>query len=674
MQRDTRSLQIFVLVGLALLYLWWMNHDYQKRYAEWARQHPEAAEQVERQRRGLPPIDATPSLAVPAPSPSPSPVAATAEPRIETKVADLAEAFARVPADKGETRQTIDTPRMRLSFSSRGGRLVSARLLDYPEIFPKKRFLEIYHQWRSGVPRAHIEGLLADAEAMQARLKSAPRRDRLDRADPSQYQLLADTGVELVAEGYRPLGLTLPGGQGDDGLPYDFSTTRDPEGRQVLSMIARLTGATVEKRLTFSPDGYEIGVLLRVETGGGVEMPEKPLGLRWEGGVGRVFPQESGRYDRVVYCIEGDHKELVVPSLAGKVRKLGGPLVVPGSVKWAGADGRYFMAAFLTISESNGAAFDVEHPSVSPDVERGDVALQLPFNDSPRNGAREQALRLYLGPKDYDHMVATNVGLQDSLYGGITGPICILMLWILNALHYIWPNYGVSILLLTLLMRLLMFPLVHKQTQAMRRMQKLQPLIKDIQERHKDNPQQAQKEQFELFRKHKVNPMSGCLPLLATMPIFIALWYTTQNTIGLRGEPFYFWIHDLSQPDTLFYLAFRVPFFGGLFDVNPLPLVGAILMVWQMAQTTMDPKQKPMLVMMPIMMLLITWRLPSGTNLYFMMSSFFQMGQQWLIKRIEKDEPVAVSAPGAVAPASQSESRERPAREKVRTGRTKARK
>ena len=149
------------------------------------------------------------------------------------------------------------------------------------------------------------------------------------------------------------------------------------------------------------------------------------------------------------------------------------------------------------------------------------------------------------------------------------------------------------------------------------------------------------------MRKHKANPMAGCLPLILTMPIFIALWYTTQKTIGMRGEPFAFWIHDLSQPDTLFYLPFQVPFFGGLFDFNVLPLLGALFMFWQMNKSSMDPNQKPMMMIMPLAMLPIFWRLPSGTNLYFMMSSVFQIFQQWYMNRMDDGvEPVASGAAG----------------------------
>ncbi|MBE7559620.1 YidC/Oxa1 family insertase periplasmic-domain containing protein [bacterium] len=669
MEQDSRKFLFIALVGLLMLYFWWQERDYQKRLAEWAREHPEAAEKLDPRYRPRP----TPSPereALPASAATPETVAA-----LPAGAASLSEAFARAVLEATESTHVIATRRMRLTFSSRGGRLVSARLLDYPEIYPNRRFLEIHRQQRTGAVRAYLDRLLADQAEHAARLAGGRKRDRLDPADPADYALLADTGVELVAEGQRPLGLLLPDGPDDGDLPYTFHSSTDADGRPVLSMLAQLGAATLEKRLTFPTDGYEIGVFLRVETAPGLDLPDEPLALRWEGGVGRVFPEETKTYHRAIYSLEGDHEELPAPSVEGKANKNGGRYALSGSVKWAGVDSRYFMAAFLSTSESNGASFDAAHPRGWPETVRASANLALPFNEAAPEGGRRHDLRLYLGPRDYDHLKATGIGLEDSLYGGITGPICILMLWILNGFHYLWPNYGMAILLLTIVVRLAMFPLVHKQTQAMRRMQKLSPLIKDIQARHKDNPQQAQKEQFELFRKHKVNPMSGCLPLIATLPIFIALYYTTQNTIGLRGEPFFLWMRDLSEPDTLWFLPFQVPFFGGLFDINPLPLAGAILMGWQMAQTNIDPKQKPMMAMMPVMMLLITWRLPSGTNLYFMMSSLFQMGQQWLINRIEKDEPAGAPAPATAAgEAPKMETRERPAREKIRSGRTKSRK
>lgn len=666
---------LIALVGLFLLYAWYVQREHQKRLEEWERENPRTAEMYRKLRSGDP-LDATGEVAPATPAPTAAAPVAEAPRIVRPAASSLHEVFARSTVEGEEILQEVRTERTRLIFSSQGGRLISARLLDHAEIYPAQRFLEIYRGQRRGAAQAHIGRLLELAAEQESRLRQMGPRSALHPGNPAAYRQLAETGVELVGEDQRPLGLTLPSGIDDAGLAYRFSLSQDGQGRQRLTMTAPLDDATVVKQLTFLPGGFECDVLVRIETVPGLDLPELPLTLDWHGGIGRAFPEEKAYYHRAIYAVEGSHKETPVQSVAGEEGKRGVPYTVPGSVKWAGVDSRYFVAAFIPRSESPGVAFSTRRPTVAPEVVRANVHLLLPFNDPPVRGGREQELRFYLGPKEYDSLKAAGdkVGLEDSLYGGFTGPICILMLWVLNLLHKLWPNYGVAILLLTVLVRLAMFPLVHKQTQAMKRMQKLQPLIKDIQARHKDNPQQAQREQLELMRKHKANPMAGCLPLLATLPIFIALWYTTQNTIGLRGEPFSFWVRDLSAPDTLFYLPFQVPFFGGLFDINPLPLAGAILMAWQMAQTSMAPNQKPMLILMPIMMLLITWRLPSGTNLYFMMSSVFQMGQQWLINRVEKDEPVETPAAAPEA-APEAPARPRPAREKPkRTGRAKIRK
>ena len=670
MQQSTRTFVFMLVLGLFLYWSWHQQMDYQRRLAEWRKNNPD---QVEVVGGGVTPA--------PVPAPATAEATAVSPPVGATSAAapaSLSALFAQAPSAAAEEHVVVTPDRMRLVFSSRGGRLVSARLLDYPEIFPQRRFLEIHLDHRAGAAAAHIRHLLALKAGQEERLELSPKgRRELSARDAGEVELLAETAVELVAEGERPLGLTLASGQTDASLDYAFSAgemriTEDT----ALVLTAHVVGATITKSFALAPDSYKIQMAITIELGPSVSGLDEPMTLDWPGGVGRVFPEESSRYVRAVYRLDGGNEEITADSLAGAVRKRGGPVVHEGDVNFAGVDNRYFLAAFIAKDRSTGMRLEASRPIIAPEVVRPGVHFFLPFEGARPDSPAEQHLEVYLGPKDYDELEAAggSVELGNTLYGGWTGAISIIMLRILNMFYWVWPNYGVAILLLTLLVKLATFPLMAKQMKTMKRMQTLQPLIKEIQGRNKDNPRQAQKEQFELMRKHKANPMAGCLPLIATMPIFIALWYTTQNTIGLRGEPFAFWIRDLAQPDTLFYLPFEVPFFGGLFDFNLLPLLSAIFMLWQMNKSNMDPKQKPMMIMMPLIMMPIFWRLPSGTNLYFMMSSVFQIFQQWYMNRTE-DGIVVPSAGAADTTDDPTSRRDQPARVPQKSaGRTKNKK
>jgi YidC/Oxa1 family membrane protein insertase len=677
MDRDTvKFLLVMILVMVGFFYFQSTKHNnWIEETTEWAKKNPEAFEkwanqepppkfaEAIRRNAGLPasPDETTPLVSTNTPIPGVTPDGVTPttpngqDPRAvvnATRNASLADIFNAPPLGGAEKQITVESDKFRMVFSSRGGRLVSLRLKDYDEIYPKKKFLEIHKDKSRGAAKAHIADLLELRE--------------------QQENGYTKQAVELVAPflpaELQPLGLSFPNGVSDANLVYQLSSNDlVVDETSSLVMTAKMPGATLIKKLTFFPGSYEMELSIHLELSPGVTAPDEPLSLDWNGGIGRIFPQEKLIDYRGVYNLDGSSEQKDVKGLDKHAVNNGGSFPVDGEIGWIGVDSKYFLAAFIPLDLLKQASFSVLHPVVQKGTPRAGMHLNLPLEMLTQQHSDSPLLRMYFGPKELHQLQLVGSDIDDTLYGigfygKVTGPICIIMLSILNWLNAICHNYGISILLLTILAKLVMFPLMHKQTKSMKRMQKLQPMIKEIQARNKDNPRQAQKEQFELMRKYKANPMSGCLPMLATMPIFIALWITTQKTIALRGEPFLWWITDLSRPDTLFYLPFEIPAFGGLFDFNLLPLVSGVLMYLQMAKTSTDPKQKPMLIMMPIMMLLIFWRMPSGTNLYLMMSSLFQMAQQWIVNRTDNDEELVPIA-SAVAK-SGSVGQQRPERPK----------
>ncbi len=210
------------------------------------------------------------------------------------------------------------------------------------------------------------------------------------------------------------------------------------------------------------------------------------------------------------------------------------------------------------------------------------------------------------------------------------------MLGVLQFLFKLIPNYGVAIILLTLIARFALFPLTLKQVKQSKRMAEVMPLIKPkldaLKEKHKDDPRKIQEETMKIYAEHGINPlaqMAGCLPLLLQMPVFISLYMVLGRAIELRGAPFALWIHDLSRPDVVLE-AVKIPF---LFPagITILPIFMALSLLGLNKLTIKDPQQQMLVWMMPIMMLLFSGSMPSGLVLYWTVSNLFSMAQTWIV-------------------------------------------
>lgn len=245
----------------------------------------------------------------------------------------------------------------------------------------------------------------------------------------------------------------------------------------------------------------------------------------------------------------------------------------------------------------------------------------------------------FIGPKKYSILKETGNSMEKVMEFETTGffswmnwlmePSRRALLWTLNLFHGVVRNYGIAIILLTVLIRVLFWPLTHKSTESMKRMQEVQPQIKALQEKHKKDPQRAQQEVMKFYKENKVNPMGGCLPMFVQIPVFIALFTVLRNAIELRYSGF-LWVADLSQPENLF--AGQVPFVGSL---NILPLLMSVSMIWQQklsspgaaATPEQAQQQKMMMFMMPIMMLFFFYSMPSGLVLYWTTSNLLMIAQ-----------------------------------------------
>ena len=247
-----------------------------------------------------------------------------------------------------------------------------------------------------------------------------------------------------------------------------------------------------------------------------------------------------------------------------------------------------------------------------------------------------QKFRIYMGPQDLSIINAAAPAWASVLYYGTFDIISQVLLQVVAFLHAVVKNWGVAIILLSILIYLVLYPLSIKQMRSMKEMQALQPKIEALRKQNKDNPQKLNKEIMELYKEHKVNPLGGCLPMVLQIPIFFALYQALIRSIALKGAAF-LWVKDLSEPDRLMILPFAMPFLGN--ELNLLPILMVIVMFLQQKLTSTassgmsSEQQKIMLFMMPVIFLVIFYKMPAGLVLYWFVNSTLMFLFQLKINR-----------------------------------------
>ncbi len=329
----------------------------------------------------------------------------------------------------------------------------------------------------------------------------------------------------------------------------------------------------------------------------------------------------------------GDEQVVVDATGSEKVTK-----DINGKVDWIAVRNKYFAVIISPDSPSKdgGAYFEGTHVQNSQGVrEYYSASLKIPF----QNGSyQKDSFELYAGPIIYDTLKSYNRNYQalfdfGSFFGlkFIIRPLSeYIFLPLLQFIHTFIPNYGFVIIIFSLIIKIALHPLTRQSLKSMKKMQLLQPKVSEIKEKFKDDPQKLQKETMKLYSTYGINPMGGCLPMVLQMPIFIALWSLLNIVIDIRQQPFIFWINNLSAPDVLFRLPFKIPLFG-IDVVSGLALLMGITMFVQQKMTVKDPSQKALVYVMPIMFTLMFMGLPSGLNLYYFMFNFLSIAQQYYV-------------------------------------------
>lgn len=332
-------------------------------------------------------------------------------------------------------------------------------------------------------------------------------------------------------------------------------------------------------------------------------------------------------------AFSGDEQVVVDATGSEKVTK-----DINGKVDWIAVRNKYFAVIISpdNPSKDGGAYFEGTHAQNSQGVrEYYSASLKMPFKNE---SYQKDSFKLYVGPIIYDTLKSYNRNYQalydfGSFFGlkFIIRPISeYVFLPLLQFIHTFIPNYGFVIIIFSIIIKIALHPLTRQSLKSMKKMQLLQPKVTELKEKLKDDPQKLQKETMKLYSTYGINPMGGCLPMVLQMPIFIALWSLLNVVIDIRQQPFIFWINNLSAPDVLFRLPFKIPLFG-IDVVSGLALLMGITMFVQQKMTVKDPSQKALVYVMPIMFTLMFMGLPSGLNLYYFMFNFLSIAQQYYV-------------------------------------------
>jgi YidC/Oxa1 family membrane protein insertase len=362
----------------------------------------------------------------------------------------------------------------------------------------------------------------------------------------------------------------------------------------------------------------------------------------WESGIRFVeknSTNEAGFSSADLYY--GDEKVVIdAPGDGEKISK-----DFNGRVDWVAVRNKYFAAIMIPADPTQvegayveGQTFPTKNLGLK---ELYSTRLVMPFKGS---AVENKKINIYIGPVDYDLLKQISLNLTALVDFGtffglkfVVRPIAeYLLLPLFKFLNRFIPNYGFVIIVFSLIIKIVVYPLTRKSFQSMKKMQLLQPKITELKEKFKDDPQKMNKETMKLYQTYGVNPAGGCLPILLQMPIFIALWGLFQAAIELRQQPFILWITDLSVPDVIYDLGFKLPLFG-VQEISGLALLMGVTTFIQQKMSIKDPKQQALVYMMPIMLTILFMTFPSGLNLYYFMFNVFSIAQQYYINKKKDD-------------------------------------
>jgi len=387
-----------------------------------------------------------------------------------------------------------------------------------------------------------------------------------------------------------------------------------------IDFFSTINGQIINKAFTFNPGGYTIGLEMDLQSIGSKMMSQERFTLIWRGGVPSTEPNKS---DEASFYAANLSQGREITKHNGKD---GNVVSSTGRTDWTAVRSKYFTAAIIPTSSSNYG--EVSARTGDPSVSNSEA----PFYDMAVgfSSAAPASAIVYLGPLQYNNLKSLDVGLENSMSFGIA-PIRGIgrgVLYLLKTFHGVVPNYGVVLIIFSILVKIVVYPLTKKSYQSMKAMQILQPEIAKLKDKYQGDPQRLNKETMKMYKERGANPLGGCLPMLLQMPLLFALFIVFRSTIELRGAPFMLWIDDLSQPDALIPLPFTLPLYGNQISLLPL-LMGVSMFVQQkMSATQANPQQKMMTQFMSVFFVVLFNQFPSGLNLYYTLFNVLTILQQ----------------------------------------------
>ena len=432
---------------------------------------------------------------------------------------------------------------------------------------------------------------------------------------------------EMIRRGERlPIGMiVVQNGTSRDDADVDYTTAApariEVTGAAPVKVSFTATthdGLKLEKSFSFRASGYVFDVTAQAAAGNGAA----------PGGLGLTLSQPltplAGYRDNPE--VQADVQGKTVTALEKAVQK--GMAPVSGQISYAGFGDRYFLAAFLPETPRAGT-FAVNYAN-------GEADTQLIFT-----GVSLVASRVYMGPKALDLLEAADPVLSKAIDLGFWGVIALPFLRLLKLFYRVIPNYGVAIILLTVVVRLATLPMSIRGQRSMMKMQRLQPQVEKIREKYKDDSERLNREMVDLYKRNHVNPLGGCLPMLVQFPVFIGLYQALLNAVDLRHAAFVGWIRDLSAPDCLHIAGIpEIPFTTchGIPALVALMTASTFLQQWLMPRQP-DPSQQKMMMIMPLAFSVIFLQLPSGLSLYYFASNLLGIAQQIVLNKEFQQTP-----------------------------------
>lgn len=395
---------------------------------------------------------------------------------------------------------------------------------------------------------------------------------------------------------------------------------------------------------TFLPDDYE--VRLRVEQEGAATFSTiEGYELVWNGGVpfAERDRDDEARHSGAFARSGGELEKITLDRHRTEEKRLA------GQVDWVAVKNKFFTAVMIPSGETRGAELvgerlgEPEDPSYWEDYA---ARLLMP---RPEDGQVDE-FRLYLGPMEYFRLARYDLGLYDMVdYGWdafewMTRPLAkFVFIPLFTLLGRLLGNYGLAIIVFALLVKIALYPLTRASFRNMAKMRELQPELEAIREKYADNPQKQQEAMMKLYREKKINPLGGCLPMLLQWPVLIALWQYFQQSLIVRQQAF-LWAKDLSAPDPILHLPFKIPLYGDF--VAGFTLLMGLSMIIQMriqsASTPSNPQTKILTYVFPVFIFAIFNRLSSALNLYYLCYNIFSAIQQfWINRSLEKEKAKA---------------------------------